>query len=137
MHCVPVVAKVEHLEQSLSKSLKLRVHDTHRLDSEDLRTRLALELLMNQWHAYHSRLHRSDGAVLSVVWHVRRTVEEVVDAVAGVLPDHSTPCRTGNGLASVGRQKFRCVSVEHSCNSHRLAEVAEEGTRLAELDGLV
>lgn len=47
----------------------------------------------------HARLHRANSAVLGVVWDIRRGVEEVIDAVSGVLSDDSASCCTRDGLA--------------------------------------
>jgi hypothetical protein len=48
--------------------------------------------------AYHARLHGSDGPILGVMRNVGRTVEKVVDAMTGVLPDNGTAGGTSDGL---------------------------------------
>ena len=83
----------------------------------------------------HSWFHCPDSAILGVVRNVGCTVEEVIDAMAGVLPDHSTPCGASHRFSTI----LASVNRRPNINSgiHGLADVTEESSGLAELDGLV
>lgn len=44
----------------------------------------------------HAGLHGPDTTILGIVGDVGRAMEQVVDAMSSVLPNHSALCGTGN-----------------------------------------
>jgi len=104
MDISPVGTKIQHLSHFMSKFSGEKRKNAYRLYGKTLKKKRKKKvkspyLIVVLRQANHSRLHRSDGFVFSVMWNIWRTMEKIVDPMACVGTNNRTSIRSCNRLA--------------------------------------